>query len=69
MPCIPGRKGRRESGLEIGEAGIGVRHDQPNITYNIIRVIHNLWTDNVLILHKYFVISCTICCTSAVLKC
>ena len=69
MPCFAGRKNRRDCGLVIGEAGIEFRHDQPNNTYNIIRVIHYFANRQyVLILHKHLYISCSLSCISAVLK-
>ena len=69
MPCIPERRDQRDCGMVIGEADIGVPHDQ---TYNIYgwEKYNPLLVDwkYVLILHKYFAISCSISSNSTVLK-
>jgi hypothetical protein len=59
MPCTPGRKRRRECCLLIGEAGIGVPHDQP--LYMCVCVCDSdtdnpslVDRKNAFILHKYF---------------
>jgi len=77
MPCIPRRKSRRESGVVTGQAGIVVFHFQPSYIYIYIYIYicssengNPLLVDRkyVLILHKYFEISCSNSFISAVIK-
>ena len=58
-----------DCGSVIGEAGVGVPHDQPSVIYSS-DTDNPLLVDRkfVLILHKYFEISSTFAFISAVLK-
>jgi len=69
MPYIPRKKDRKECGLVIGEAGTGVPHNHPSDKYSSDTDYPILVDRNyVLILHKYFEISRSIPCISAVIK-